>query len=263
MKGGRLAQLANPSTLISLILSDVIGDSLDCIASGPTAPDGSTFNDCLRILERYGVQDRIPSTVKTYLEKGTKGEIEETPKTDDPVFDRIQNVIVGSNSLAVKAANQKADDLGYHSLILSSDIEGDTREAAKMHVSIAKKILSTGHPVPRPACIVSGGETTVTARGRGLGGHNQEFALAAAMAMDGLENVVALSGGTDGTDGVTDAAGAIADGETVQRGRQMGLETDRYLQDNDSYHFFQPLGDLLMTGPTLTNVMDLRLMLVG
>jgi len=263
VKGGRLAQLANPSTLISLILSDVIGDSLDCIASGPTAPDGSTFNDCLRILERYGVQDRIPSTVKTYLEKGTKGEIEETPKTDDPVFDRIQNVIVGSNSLAVKAANQKADDLGYHSLILSSDIEGDTREAAKMHVSIAKKILSTGHPVPRPACIVSGGETTVTARGRGLGGRNQEFALAAAMAMDGLENVVALSGGTDGTDGVTDAAGAIADGETVQRGRQMGLETDRYLQDNDSYHFFQLLGDLLMTGPTLTNVMDLRLMLVG
>ncbi len=263
VKGGRLARLAYPSTLISLILSDVIGDNLDSIASGPTAVDRSTFSDCLRILGRYGIQRKIPSAVRIFLEKGARGEIEETPKAHDPIFGRVQNVIVGSNILAVKAAKQRADELGYHSLILSSFIEGETREAARVHAALAKEILSTGHPVQRPACIISGGETTVTVRGRGLGGRNQEFALAAAMAINGLEAVVILSGGTDGTDGPTDAAGAIADGATVRQAGERGLEAEHYLRENDSYHFFQPLGDLLITGPTFTNVMDLRVVLVG
>jgi hydroxypyruvate reductase len=263
VKGGRLARLAYPSAVLSLVLSDVVGDDLGSIASGPTVADGSTFGDCLAVLQRYGVEDKIPPTVRALLEKGARGEVEETPKAWDTVFQRVQNVIVGNNIEAVQAAKMKAAELGYHSLILSSFIEGETREVAKVHAAIAREILSTGHPLERPACVVSGGETTVTVRGRGLGGRNQEFTLAAALAIDGLERVVALSGGTDGTDGPTDAAGAIADGGTVGRAKEMGLDAERALRENDSYRFFEPLGDLLVTGPTLTNVMDLRLVLVG
>jgi hydroxypyruvate reductase len=158
---------------------------------------------------------------------------------------------------------KKAQELKYHSLILSSFIEGETREVAKVHAAVAKEILSTGFPAPRPACVISGGETTVTIRGKGLGGRNQEFALAAAIEIDGLENVVILSGGTDGTDGPTDAAGALADGKTVRRAVAQGLNAESHLRENDSYHFFKPIGDLLITGPTYTNVMDLRLVIVG
>jgi glycerate 2-kinase len=263
VKGGQLARLAFPSTLVSLILSDVIGDRLDSIASGPTVPDGTTFADCLQILEKYGLTRKIPPLVLDHLEKGVRGEIEETPKAGDPAFARTQNLIVGSNIQALLAAEERAKSLGYNCLVLSSSIEGETREIARMHAALAREILASGHPVRRPACLISGGETTVTIRGNGLGGRNQEFTLAAAIAINGLENVVILSGGTDGTDGPTDAAGAIADGATVARARALGLEVTDYLRENDSYHFFEPLGDLLMTGPTLTNVMDLRLVLVG
>ncbi len=263
VKGGRLAQLAYPSTLISLILSDVIGDNLDSIASGPTVPDRSTFSDCLHILEKYNIKHKIHPPVIELLKKGAQGEIEETPKADDPVFQRTQNIIIGSNILAVRAAKQKADELGYHTLILSTFIEGETKDVAKVHAAIAKEIISTANPAQRPACIISGGETTVTIQGRGLGGRNQEFALAAAIDIDGLEKVVILSGGTDGTDGPTDAAGAIADGMTIQRAKELGLDAERHLRENNSYNFFQPLGDLLITGPTHTNVMDLRLVLVS
>lgn len=263
VKGGRLARFAYPSTVVSLILSDVVGDDLDCIASGPTVPDRSTFRDCLRILNRYGIEQVIPSPVRKLLEKGAVGQIEETPKADDLHLQQVENVIVGNNGLAMRAAKRRADQLGYHSLILSSFITGETREVAKVHVAVAREILATGHPVRPPACIISGGETTVTLRGRGLGGRNQEFALAAAVAMEGLERVIVLSGGTDGTDGPTDAAGAIVDGETLRKAKGKGLSGEQFLQDNDSYHFFQMLGDLLITGPTYTNVMDLRLVLVS
>ena len=263
VKGGRLAQLAYPSTLISLILSDVIGDDLDTIASGPTVPDRSTFIDCLQILEKYQAKERTPPQIRSLLEKGAAGKIEETPKEDDPTFQRTQNVIIASNILAVKAAKEKAEELGYHSLILSSMIEGESRDIAKVHAAIAKEILKSGHPLPGPACLISGGETTVTIRGPGLGGRNQEFTLAAALEIEGLEGIVLLSGGTDGTDGPTDAAGAIADGHTINRARQLGLDAEQFLRQNDSYRFFQPLGDLLITGPTRTNVMDLRLVLTG
>lgn len=263
VKGGQLARLIYPSTLISLVLSDVIGDNLDSIASGPTVPDSSTFSDCLHILENYNIQQKIPSVVYELLKRGARGEIKETPKADDPAFKRSQNVIIGSNILAVKAAKEKADELKYQSLILSSFIEGETRDVAKVHTAIAKEILSTGYPIARPACVISGGETTVTIRGKGLGGRNQEFALAAAIEIDGLEGVVILSGGTDGTDGPTDAAGAIVDGATVHRAKTEGLDAEYHLRENDSYHFFKPLGDLLITGPTYTNVMDLRLVIVG
>jgi hydroxypyruvate reductase len=263
VKGGQLARLVYPSTLISLILSDVIGDNLDSIASGPTVPDSSTFSDCLHILDKYNIKKKIPAGVLEHLEKGTKGEIKETPKAGDPVFKRTQNAIIGSNILAVKAAREKAQELKYHTMVLSSFIEGETREVAKVHTAVAKEILSTSSPVSRPACVISGGETTVTIRGKGLGGRNQEFTLASAIEIDGLEDVVILSGGTDGTDGPTDAAGALADGETVRRAKELGLDAEYHLRENDSYHFFEPLGDLLITGPTYTNVMDLRLVIVG
>jgi len=263
VKGGRLAGLAYPSTLISLILSDVIGDDLDTIASGPTVPDHSTFADCLRIVKKYDLRDKIPAAVAEILEKGARSEVEETPKPGDSAFERTQNLIIGSNIQALRAAKIKAEELGYNSLILSTPIDGETREAAKDQAAIAREILETGSPVPRPACFISGGETTVTIRGRGLGGRNQEFVLAAAIEIDGLEDVVILSGGTDGTDGPTDAAGAVADSETMSRSRELGLDAERFLRENDSYHFFKPLGDLLITGPTFTNVMDLHLVMVG
>lgn len=263
VKGGRLAKLAYPSALISLILSDVIGDNLDSIASGPTVPDESTFGDCLNILEKYDLRDKISPAVLEFLEEGAQGRHEETPKADDPVFERTQNVVIGSNILAVKAAQKKAEDLKYNTLILSTLIMGETKDVAKFHAAIAKEILNTGNPLQKPACIISGGETTVTIRGKGLGGRNQEFALAAAIEIDGWDEVVILSGGTDGTDGPTDAAGAIADGTTLSRAKALKLNAEAYLRENDSYHFFQPLADLIITGPTYTNVMDLRLVMVA
>ncbi len=263
IKGGRMARLAHPSTLISLILSDVIGDDIDCIASGPTAPDKSTFSDCIRILENHGIRDRMPLAVMAILERGERGELEETLKENDAVFNKTHNVIIGNNILALNSARQKAEELGYHSLILSSSFQGETIDAAKVHATLAKEVLTTDHPVSRPACVISGGETTVIIKGNGVGGRNQEFALAAAIDIDGLESVVILSGGTDGTDGPTDAAGALADGRTIARAREAGMDANTYLHRNDSYPFFQTLGDLLVTGPTHTNVMDLRLVLVG
>ena len=242
---------------------DVVGDDLDSVASGPTVPDRSTFGDCLSILRRYGIRHRIPAGVLGLLEKGAQGEVAETPKEGDPSFLRARNVIVGDNALALNAARKEAEALGYRSLILSSFIQGETQGVAAVHAAVAREILVRGNPVAPPACMVSGGETTVTLRGRGLGGRNQEFALAAALGIDGLQPVVILSGGTDGTDGPTDAAGAWVDGATIQRARELELDPEAYLQDNNAYPFFKRLGQLVRTGPTHTNVMDLRLVLVG
>jgi len=263
VKGGRLARLARPSTLISLILSDVIGDDLDSIASGPTVPDRSTFRDCVKIIEKYGLRGRLPERVVEYIDRGARGGEEETPKPGDPAFARTQNVIVGSNISAASAAKDKATALGYNSIVLSTYIDGETAHAARLHTAIAREIIASGNPLRAPACVISGGETTVTIRGHGSGGRNQEFALAAAIDIEGLDNVLILSGGTDGTDGPTDAAGAIADGETIAKARRLGLDAGAYLLDNDSYTFFKALGDLLITGPTNTNVMDLRVLLVS
>ncbi|NQS89284.1 glycerate kinase [Patescibacteria group bacterium] len=263
IKGGWLAKIAYPAQLISLILSDVIGDPLTAIASGPTVPDTTTYEDCWRIVKKYNLSDKLSSSVLNHLDKGRKGKIPETPKGGNPIFKRVKNIIVGSNSLAIKAARNQAKKLGYHTLILSSFIEGETREVARVHAAIAKEILTSGSPVPAPACILSGGETTVTIKGKGLGGRNQEFALASAIKIKGMENVIILSAGTDGSDGPTNAAGAIADGTTLLRAEKIGINAQEYLEDNNSYHFFQKLKDLFITGPTNTNVMDLHLLLVG
>lgn len=263
VKGGRLASLALPATVISLVLSDVVGDALESIASGPTVADSTTFADCLGIIEKYGIRRRVPPTVWQLLQRGASGALQETPKAGDPVFTNVQNVIVGSNHLALEAARRSAQALGYSSLLLSCFIEGEATIVAALHAAIAKEIIATGNPVAKPACILSGGETTVTMRGSGLGGRNQEFTLAAAVQIAGLGNVMILSGGSDGIDGPTDAAGAVADGTTLTRARQIGLDAHSFLRNNDSYRFFEPLGDLLVTGPTFTNVMDLRVLLVA
>ena len=262
VKGGQLARLAHPATLISLILSDVVGDPLDVIASGPTVGDPTTYKECQEVLDRYALKDKLPASVKSHLEEGIEGKVPETPKPGEPIFSQTLSILVGTNMQALKAAANQAEKLGYTSLILSSLIEGDTTEAARFHTALAKEIVMSGHPVVRPACLISGGETTVVVRGQGKGGRNQEFALAAALDLEGLQGVCLLCGGTDGTDGPTDAAGAVVDGDTVARALAKGLDPREFLAENNSYHFFQHLDDLLITGPTNTNVMDLRLVLV-
>lgn len=262
IKGGQLARLAHPATLVSLILSDVVGDPLDVIASGPTVGDPSTFQDCSEVLERYSLEDQLPPSVRSYLAAGLEGKVPETPKPDDPIFSKTYTVLVGTNLQALKAAAVEAKNLGYKTFVLSSMIEGDTTEAAHFHTALLKESVKSGHPVGRPCCLISGGETTVVVRGKGKGGRNLEFALTAALDLEGLAGVCLLSGGTDGTDGPTDAAGAVVDGDTVARALAKGLNPREFLKENDSYHFFQHLDDLLITGPTNTNVMDLRVMLV-
>ena len=257
VKGGQLAKLAHPAVVLTLILSDVVGDDLDVIGSGPTVPDRSTFADARNIIEKYGLKDRIPRTVAERLGK----DVPETPKPGDPIFAKVQNLVVGSNSLAVQAAARQARALGFHTLVLSTFIEGEARQIARVHAAIAKELRASGRPARLPACVISGGETTVTIRGIGLGGRNQEFALAAAMDIAGLEDVVILSAGTDGIDGPTDAAGAIADGTTVTRAEALGHHPAEFLAHNDSYHFFECLGDLIKTGPTETNVADIQIVL--
>ena len=262
MKGGWVAKWAYPSTVIALILSDVVGDQLDVIGSGPTVPDPSTFEEAWEILKKYGLLNEITPSIRKHLQSGREGKVEETPKPGEAAFEKVSNILIGSNILALREAKKEAESLGFNTLILSSSIEGETREASRFHTALAKEVISTGNPIPRPACILSGGETTVTIKGKGLGGRNQEFVLAGALEISGVEKVVLLSGGTDGTDGPTDASGALADHTTVHRAKTMGLNPKAHLENNDAYPFFQKLGDLLITGPTHTNVMDVRIILV-
>jgi glycerate 2-kinase len=263
LKGGRFAKLVAPANLVSFILSDVVGDSLEAIASGPTVADSTTYGDCLEIVRRYDLTDKMPHAVVNLLRRGAEGAVDETPKPSEAVFQKVQNVIIGSNRTALNGAERQAKILGYQTRVLSSSVEGESRTVAKSHAALVKEIARRRQPLRRPACVISGGETTVTIRGDGLGGRNQEFALAAAVEIDGLDGVIILSAGTDGTDGPTDAAGAIVDASTVQRGRARGLDATAFLARNDSYHFLKATDDLLITGPTFTNVMDLQVMLVA
>lgn len=262
IKGGNLAVKGFPATVVSLLLSDVVGDDLDVIGSGPTVPDGSTFKDCAAIVEKYGIADQLPKPVTHHFSKGLAGEAKETPKADHPAFEKTTNIVIGSNMEALLAARQEALQRNYQALILSSVIEGETGDVALLHTAVAKEVIQTGHPIKPPACILSGGETTVTLKGDGKGGRNQEFALCAAEAIAGKVPVVMLSGGTDGNDGPTDAAGAIIDNTTLDRAAQKKLKLEDHLANNDAYHFFKALNDLLITGPTNTNVMDVRIILI-
>jgi hydroxypyruvate reductase len=263
LKGGGLARRAAPARVATLILSDVVGDPLDVIASGPTVPDPTTFADALAVLDRRGLRQRVPAAVRARLEAGARGEVPETPKPGDPVFRGSLPVLVGSNRAAVSAAARRARSLGYRPLVLSTTVTGEAREVAAVLAAVAREARQSSQPARPPCCLLSGGEPTVTLRGSGKGGRNQELALAAALGLQDVPGVVFLSAGTDGTDGPTDAAGALCDGDTVSRARAAGLDPRRHLEGNDAYPFFAALGDLVLTGPTQTNVMDLHAAMVG
>jgi len=262
IKGGQLCRRANGASIVSLILSDVIGDDLDIIASGVTAPDVSTFDDCMAILSRYRLFETTPDPVLKHLSEGCKGQVDETLKPGDPQFNRVENYIVGSISDALNAAAKKASHYDFSPLILSSAIQGEAKEVAKVLSSMAREVRRFGRPVSPPGCLLSGGETTVTLRGNGKGGRNMELALAAGIELADVPRTLLLSAGTDGTDGPTDAAGAFASDSTVIRANALNLSARQHLARHNSYPFFQKLGDLLVTGPTRTNVMDLQVILI-
>lgn len=263
LKGGGMARLASPARLHVLILSDVVGDRLDTIASGPATADATTFHDCIEFCRRYHILEKLPPAVRERLISGAEGAIPETAKTGDGFLDTARNSLVGNNRMSVNAARNAAAERGFNTLVLSTVIEGEAREVGTVYAAVASEILSTSNPVAPPACVIGGGEPTVTIRGRGKGGRNQEMAAKVAERIAGMGEVAFLSGGTDGTDGPTDAAGGVVDAGTLAAGRRKGLDIHGVLADNDSYHYLQQVDGLLITGPTGTNVMDIHVLLVG
>lgn len=262
LKGGGMARLASPAPLAALALSDVVGDPLDAIASGPTVPDPTTFADAWAILERYGLAEAAPPAIRERLQAGVRGEIPETLKPGDPLFENVTTTLIGSNRLAALAAKEAAEGLGYRSLILSTFVEGEAREIGKLAAALARGVARHGDPFPAPVCLVMGGETTVTVRGGGRGGRNQELALSAAIALDGLPGAAVMALATDGTDGPTDSGGAVVDGTTIARARSLGLDPQAALANNDAYPFLEQTGSQLKIGPTGTNVNDLIVIVV-
>jgi hydroxypyruvate reductase/glycerate 2-kinase len=263
IKGGRLAECAYPGRIISLILSDVIGDKLDVIASGPTSPDSTTYEMAFEVIQKYRLSDKLPNTVKDILISGVEGRVADTPKEGSPVFERVENIIVGSNRKAALAAMEKAQELGFEPRVLSTELQGEAIQIAHW---LAKKALwakrSLKKKKGKKICLISGGETTVMVRGSGKGGRNTELALAFAIDIKDAQGITLLSAETDGTDGPTDAAGAIVSGESIQKAILLSLNPAGYLVNNDSYTFFRRTGELFVTGPTGTNVMDLQVILI-
>jgi glycerate 2-kinase len=253
-KGGLLARAAAPATVLTLALSDVIGDPLDVIASGPTAPDPTTYADALAVLDRRGVLEGAPRAIVERLRAGAGGALAETPKPGDPVFARVTNLVIGNNALVADAAAAEAERRGYRPHVLTRALQGEARDTARDLVARARAL-------PAPAALIAGGETTVTVRGRGRGGRCQEFALAAALALEAGESLVVLAAGTDGTDGPTDAAGGVVDAATLARGRAAGADAARALADNDAHAFLSAAGACIVSGPTNTNLLDLYLIL--
>ena len=252
VKGGGLTVFANHATIVSLILSDVVGNPLEAIASGPTAPDPMTKADARAVIAKYNLRGVIPASIKVVLDNSS-----ETPKPDDLIFENVQNVLVGSNLLAAQAALRQATEESFHPYLMRTDLQGEARETAFELATFLRQASRTGNPIPCPACIVAGGETTVTLTGTGKGGRNTELALAAVNELADFPNVMLVSLATDGEDGPTDAAGAVVTGDTFRRATGLGLHGGEYLEQNDSYSFFASLDDLLKTGPTETNVNDL------
>jgi len=266
IKGGRLAKAAFPAAVVTLVLSDVIGDDLGTIASGPTHWDDSTFAEARQILECYGLWDSTPATVRARIEDGVRGLVEETLKKGDPVFARVRESVIGDISAALRAAKLEAEKRGFEAIFLSSSDSGEARRVAAGYAAFLAELGRSTISLPRPLCLLAGGELTVTVKGRGRGGRNTEFVLAALTEMEKNDvrslDWLILSLGTDGIDGPTDAAGAWADTSTAGRARLLGLDPAAYLEDNDSYYFFKQTGNLIVTGPTGTNVMDLRVFLL-
>ena len=270
IKGGLLAKAFSPSRIIALILSDVMGDDLDTIASGPTVPDTSTWQDVKSIFDRYALLDKLPRSIVQAVEDGLSGIRPETPKPEDPTFDLCSTILVGTNYHAIQEAERKSKELGYNTLVLGSRFSGEAREIGKVFSGIVQDIILHGVPVCTPACIIAGGETTVTLRSMGKGGRNQEMALSVLNEFNhfprsvrsGLEKTLFLSAGSDGNDGPTDAAGAFADIDTLENARRLALNPSEFLANNDSYTFFYEVGGLFVTGPTGTNVCDIQLLIV-
>jgi glycerate 2-kinase len=260
VKGGKLAEIAYPSRVISLILSDVIGDRLDVIASGPTSPDNTTYQDALSVLMHYHLTDMLPRSVVEILERGSKGLLPETPKEGTPLFKKVDNIIIGSNKKALEGARTEAEKL-LHAEILTSEITGEARDVGKWLAQKAKETRDLWSS-QLPMCLISGGETTVTVKGNGIGGRNMELALAFVLEIEGIDGVTLLSAGTDGTDGPTDAAGAIVDSQTIKKARSLSIDPEEYLKNNDSYTFFKKIDELFITGPTGTNVMDIQIVVI-
>jgi len=263
VKGGQLARHAFPARVLALVLSDVPGDPLHAIASGPTVGDPTTFHQAEQILRQYHVWSDLPNSVRERIKTGTRGESSETPKPGDDVLQRVITTIIGSGSDAAEAALVEAESLGYHTLLLTTTLEGEARELGKLLAALAREEASRNRPLPYPALIMAAGETTVTVKGTGKGGRNQELALSAALGIEGISHVVIASLGTDGRDGPTDAAGGMVDGETVGRMLEQGINPQEYLDRNDSYRALEKAGDLILTGPTGTNVADLCFVAVG
>ena len=261
VKGGRLAEIACPAKMVSLILSDVIGDPLDVIASGPTSPDTTTYTDAMKVIQKYKLAARIPGSVINILTKGEKGQIPETPKKGSSIFSGMDNIIIASNAIAVGAAKKAAENFGYKTAVFSCELSGEASQVAKDLAKTAldrKKTIHDGEKI----CLIAGGETTVTVKGNGKGGRNAELALAFGIAIQGQPGITFLSAGTDGTDGSTDAAGAIVNGHMFSEAVKRKLDPQDYLVRNDSYTFFKAINGLVITGPTGTNVMDIQLLLL-
>ena len=263
-KGGRLLEAVNGARVLMLAVSDVVGDDFSSIASGPVSPDPSTYRDCLAIIQRYNLADSLPNSVRGHLERGNVGQVAETLESTDPRFDRVESLIVANNRLALEAAAEEAAALGYSPLILTSSLTGDTRGAATFLASLAREVVAHGSPLPAPCCLLSGGECTVVVQGTGLGGRNQDMALAfSRLIADWKTPLLFASLGTDGIDGPTEAAGAQVRPDTIRRARELGLDPADFLLNFDSFHFFEQLGDLIVTGNTQTNVMDIQILLIG
>ncbi len=264
VKGGQLARAVHPARLVTLVLSDVVGNPLDVIASGPTVPDASTWQDAWAVVTRYELEDRLPQAVVARIQAGLRGEIPETPKPGDPVFERTWTLVVADNAQAAQAARDRGASLGYHALVLTTYLEAEAAEVGKMLAALGKEVALRGNPVPKPACLVLGGESTVVLGERpGKGGRNQEVALAAALALAGMDHRILVAAlATDGTDGPTDSAGGLVDGTTCARARTLGMDPRDHLRRHDAYPLLRTVGDMLLTGPTRTNVNDLYVVLV-
>ncbi|ODR99475.1 hydroxypyruvate reductase [Methyloceanibacter methanicus] len=255
IKGGRLARAASPREVVALMISDVPGDDASIIASGPTVPDPSTNADAIAIVEKYGID--LPPAVRNVLET-----IDETPKPGDKCFERVENIMIATPQASLEAAAAVAREAGVTPVILGDSIEGESRDVGLVHAGIARQVAMRGQPVEPPCVLISGGETTITLKGDGKGGPNTEFLLSLAIALDGLPNVYALAGDTDGVDGSEDNAGALIYPDTLKRAEAAGISAKAMLANNDPYTFFKGIGDLLETGPTMTNVNDLRLIFI-
>ena len=261
IKGGQLARHIYPAKIITLALSDVVGDDLSVIASGPTTPDESTFEEALSIIKKYKIENKIPCNILDILNDGFEGKTAETPKSNDAIFNSVINMVIGSNIISLKAAEEKAKKLGFNTLILTSMLQGEVKELSKVIEALIREIQQSNIPVEKPACLLIGGEPTVKVTGKGKGGRNQELVLS--VLNKNIEKpYLFLSCGTDGTDGPTDAAGAIITHATFQKAEILDLNPKEYLENNDAYNFFSPLRDLIKTGPTRTNVMDIMVALI-